>query len=37
MPGPDPILHFIERFEFHRQVYILGKEEEIAVVEGSAK
>jgi type I restriction-modification system DNA methylase subunit len=25
MPAPDPILTLIERFEFHRQAYILGK------------
>jgi len=25
MPAPDPILSLIERFEFHRQAYILGK------------
>ena len=25
MPAPDPILSLVERFEFHRQAYILGK------------
>jgi type I restriction-modification system DNA methylase subunit len=25
MPAPDPILSLIERFEYHRQAYILGK------------
>jgi predicted type IV restriction endonuclease len=25
MPPPDAILTLIERFEFHRQAYLLGK------------
>jgi hypothetical protein len=29
MPAPDPILTLIERFEFHRQAYILGKYNEM--------